>query len=119
MKEHRDCRRVPVQQDIMFANRLIHPNCYFGAATVNISKGGICLSSRYQVVEGDSLFLCVIGDELQSDCLISELTCMVDVKWCQKIGTEKEPLYHVGLEYSDDRIPKAFLSDNTLLTVEK
>ncbi len=100
--------RFDVEEDVMFAHHLTHPYCYYGGSTINYSVSGICLSSRYEVVEGDSLCLRMIGDHLQSCTSLGILTCIAEVKWCRPVDLSKEPSYHIGLRYISDQVPTLF-----------
>jgi len=108
MLDKRQHDRFNLDKDIMFANHLNHPFCYYGGSTINYSMSGICLISRYEVLPGDSLHLRLIGDHLYSGTALENLSCMAEVKWCELIPLSDEPAYHIGLFYLDDQIPDLF-----------
>jgi hypothetical protein len=68
---------------------------------------GICLSSRYKVVSGDTLCLRMIGKHLHSCTSVDHLTCMAEVKWCRSVASSQEPEYHTGLHYLG-QVPDVF-----------
>ena len=100
MKNKRKHDRIQLTEDVMFANQLMHPFCYYGGSIINYSKSGVCLSSRYEVACGDQLCLRMIGNQLQSCTSIDDLTCVAEVKWCQPVNLTREPKYRIGLHYS-------------------
>lgn len=108
MIELRLKERFRVDEDIMFARRSVHAYCYFGAKTLDYSEGGMCFMSRYQVEPGDNICLRMIGRHLQSFSSLDDLTCMAEVKWCEPVGTEKEPGYRIGLRYMGDSLSPLF-----------
>ncbi|OEU47687.1 MAG: hypothetical protein BA862_00010 [Desulfobulbaceae bacterium S3730MH12] len=91
--------RFELAEDVMFADQLTHPYCYFGGSTINYSMSGICLVSRYEVISGDQLCIRIIGDHLHSCTSVDDLTCMAEVRWCRPICESREPAYHIGLHY--------------------
>ena len=99
--------RFELAEDVMFADQLAHPYCYFGGSTINYSRSGICLASRYEVTSGDRLCLRIIGNHLQTCTSIDHLTCMAEVKWCRSTSSNREPAYHIGLRYLD-QVPALF-----------
>ena len=108
MIDKREYDRFNLDNDIMFANQVSHPYCYYGGATINYSMSGICLISRYEVISGDSLRLRMIGDHLYSCTSLDDLSCMAVVKWCELNPMSREPAYHIGLNYLGDQIPDLF-----------
>jgi hypothetical protein len=91
MNNKRKHKRFELAEDVMFAHQLTNLYCYYGSSTINYSMDGICLTSRYEVVLGDSLCLRMIGNHLQSCTSVDALTCMAEVKWCQSISRSQEP----------------------------
>lgn len=100
MNNKRKHDRIELTEDVMFANQLMHPFCYYGGSIINYSKSGVCVSSRYEVTCGDRLCLRMIGNHLHSFTSIDDLTCEAEVKWCQSISLNREPTYLIGLHYS-------------------
>jgi hypothetical protein len=99
MNNKRKYKRFELAGDVMFAHQLTNPYCYYGGSTINYSMSGICLTSRYKAVSGDSLCLRMIGNHLQSCASVDSLTCMAEVKWCQSVSSSQEHAYHIGLNY--------------------
>ncbi len=111
MHNKRQHKRFELAEDVMFADQLTNPYCYYGSSTINYSMDGICLTSRYEVAFGDSLCLRMIGSHLQSCTSVDGLTCMAEVKWCQSISSSREPAYHIGLNYLG-QVPDLFKPDH-------
>lgn len=107
MKDKRKYDRFKLTEDLMYANQLTHPYCYYGSKTLNYSVGGICLSSRYEVESGDTLCLRMIGGHLHSCTSVDGLTCKAEVKWCRPVSLTPEPEYQIGLHYLG-KVPKLF-----------
>jgi hypothetical protein len=108
MTDQRIYKRFELEEEIMFARQLIHPNCYYGGTAINYSMGGICVVSRYEVVPGDDLRLRIIGRHLHSSTSLDNLTCMTEVKWCHSVGSAEQPSFLTGLQYFGDKIPSFF-----------
>jgi hypothetical protein len=108
MTDNRKYKRFELEEEIMFARQLIHPNCYYGGTTINYSMCGICVVSRYEVVPGDNLCLRIIGRHLHSSTSLENLTCMAEVKWCHPVDSAEQPSFLTGLHYLGDKIPSFF-----------
>ncbi len=100
--------RLEHSEEIMFAQRSVHPFCYYGGTTLNYSLGGLCFQSRYEVNPGDNLCLRMIGRHLQSFTSLDELTCIAEVRWCEPLGSVGSPAYRIGLRYHANLIPPLF-----------
>ena len=114
MNDKRKNDRFQIDEELMFANQLTHPYCYYGAKTVNYSTCGICLSSRYEVNSGDTLCLRMIGTHLRSQSSVDRLTCKAKVRWCRAVSRSKEPEYRIGLNYLG-RVPSLFRPDSDFI----
>ncbi len=106
--EKRKEDRSQCTEEIMFSSQSVHPFCYYGGTTINYSFGGMCFQSRYEVVPGDNLCLRMIGKHLQSFTSLDELTCIAEVRWCERIGSADKPTYRIGLHYHGDLVPPLF-----------
>jgi hypothetical protein len=108
MIDKRKYDRFNLHKDVMFSDQLTHPHCYYGCATLNYSKSGICLVSRYEAILGSSLCLRMIGNHLNSCNSLNDLTCMAEVKWCNTAGFNEDATYRIGLRYLGDQVPNLF-----------
>lgn len=107
MKDKRIEDRYQKIEDLMFAHQMSHPYSYYGGKTINYSKRGICLTSRYEVGAGDTLCLRMLGHHLHSCTSVDSLTCKAEVRWCRSVSLTPEPEYHIGLNYLG-KVPTLF-----------
>ena len=99
--ERREWARHVAEANIMFANFLENPYCYYGAKILNYCENGFYFKSRY-AIQPDS-FICfnkAIYTPTSGRTKPYELL-PVAVKWCHEIDVDNGKRYGIGVAYVD------------------
>ncbi len=97
--ENRHAERHDSEDTIQYT--FLNSNRFFSANAVNVSRGGLCFLSGYEIRPRAHLYLTVEDSDRVHACKEIGAGRFAEVRWCRKLPKKPAFFYRIGVQYKE------------------